>query len=59
VHFWQFIIGLLEYTPDLYLDEIKEELWFRFNVGVSLSTLHKELKELEITRKVVCKFSYV
>ncbi|KAH7051377.1 hypothetical protein BKA62DRAFT_780289 [Auriculariales sp. MPI-PUGE-AT-0066] len=51
----QFVIGLLRHTPDLYLDEIKEELWQRHGIGVSLSTLHKELKELELTRKLLSK----
>ncbi|KAH7098207.1 hypothetical protein BKA62DRAFT_581118, partial [Auriculariales sp. MPI-PUGE-AT-0066] len=54
----KFILGLLEHSPDLYLDEIKDELWFRFDIGVSLATLCKELKELEITRKVLSKRAY-
>ncbi|KAH7074323.1 hypothetical protein BKA62DRAFT_628588 [Auriculariales sp. MPI-PUGE-AT-0066] len=54
----QFVIGLLRHTPDLYLDEIKEELWQRHGIGVSLSTLHKELKELELTRKLLSKRAY-
>jgi len=49
----QFLLGLLAHSPDLSLDELKEELWHRHRLSVSLSTLCMTLKELDLPRKQV------
>jgi len=49
----QFLLGLLAHSPDLSLDELKEELWHRHRISVSLSTLCMTLKELDLPRKQV------
>ncbi|EJD36823.1 hypothetical protein AURDEDRAFT_25198, partial [Auricularia subglabra TFB-10046 SS5] len=51
----KFVLGLLEHSPDLYLDEIVEELWYRHGVEIGLSTLYVNLKELGITTKFLSK----
>src|SRR5882672_2128483 len=52
-HF-KFILALLDRDPDIYLDEIAEQLMEQCNVSVSLSTVQRMLKLLGITTKKVC-----
>lgn len=51
--FQQFIIALLEHSPDLYLDEIQEQLDEQHGIHVSLSTISRTLKRIGITSKKV------
>ena len=38
------MLALLEHTPDLYLDEIQEQLQEQHNITVSLKTISRTLK---------------
>lgn len=49
----QFVLGLLERHPDIYLDELAERLMEQKNMEVSLATIHRSLKLLGITSKKV------
>lgn len=49
----QFLIALLERDPDLYLDEISEELESQHGIDVPLSTIWRTLTELGMSRKKV------
>jgi hypothetical protein len=54
---FQHMLGLLEHSPDLYLDEIQEEMWVKHAIDVSLSTVCHTLKRLGITSKKVIALS--
>ncbi|EDR13075.1 uncharacterized protein LACBIDRAFT_308513 [Laccaria bicolor S238N-H82] len=45
------MLGLLERCPDMYLDEIQEQLEEQNNVIVSLATIYRSLRRLGITSK--------
>lgn len=47
------MMALIEHTPDIYLDEIQEQLGVLHNVDVSISTIWRTLKRLGITSKSV------
>jgi transposase len=47
------MLGLLEHSPDLYLDEIQEQLLVQHEIDVSLSTIWRTLKRLGIGSKSV------
>lgn len=49
----QFMLALLEHSPDIYLDELQEQLEEQHNLKVSISTLSNTLKRLGITSKKV------
>jgi transposase len=49
----QFLLALLEHSPDIYLDEIQEQLEEQLNIDVSISTVSRTLKRLGITSKKV------
>jgi transposase len=51
--FSKFILGLLEHSPDLYLDEIQEQLFSQHDVDVSLATIWRTLKRLGMSSKSV------
>jgi transposase len=51
--FLQYILGLLEEKPDMYLDEIALDISETLGVSVSLSTIHRSLQLLGLTRKKV------
>ncbi|KAH7065995.1 hypothetical protein BKA62DRAFT_592101, partial [Auriculariales sp. MPI-PUGE-AT-0066] len=51
----EFIIGLVSHSPELFLEEVKCELWDRHRVSVSLSTLYRTMKELDLTFKGLSK----
>jgi transposase len=45
------MLGLLEHSPDIYLDEIQEELFAQHNIDISLSTICRTLKRLGMSSK--------
>jgi hypothetical protein len=47
------MLALLEHSPDLYLDEIQEQLIDQHDMDISLSTLWRTLKRLGISSKSV------
>ena len=40
------MIALLEHSPDLYLDEIQEQLFEMHDIDISLATITRTLKRL-------------
>ena len=42
----QFMLALLEHSPDIYLDEIQEQLQEQHNVTVSLASISRTLHRL-------------
>jgi transposase len=55
--FSQMMLALLEHSPDLYLDEIQEQLLAQHDVDISLSTVCRTLRRLGISSKKVTEFS--
>ncbi|KAH7098748.1 hypothetical protein BKA62DRAFT_587178, partial [Auriculariales sp. MPI-PUGE-AT-0066] len=51
----EFIRGIVAHTPDMFLEEIKCELWDRHRISVSLSTLYRSMKELDLPLKGLSK----
>ena len=51
------MLALLEHSPDIYLDELQEQLEEQHNIKVSISTLSNTLKRLGITSKKVSPVS--
>lgn len=49
----QFLVGLVDRHPDMYLDEIVEQLAAQRNITVSLATVHRALELLGFTSKKV------
>jgi arginine repressor len=49
------MLSLLEHTPDLYLDEIQEQLADVHELEVSLATISRTLKRLGLNSKKVSK----
>ncbi|KAF8135911.1 Homeodomain-like protein, partial [Mycena galopus ATCC 62051] len=47
----KFMLALLEHTPDMYLDEIQEQLYNQHDVDTSLATLSRTLARLGISSK--------
>jgi len=47
------MLALIEWQPDIYLDEITEQLVEQKNISVSLATIQQSLKLLGITTKKV------
>jgi hypothetical protein len=48
------MLSLIEHFPDIYLDEIQEQLRDLHDVDVSLATIYQTLKRLGIGSKKVC-----
>jgi transposase len=48
---FQFMLALIEQTPDIYLDEIQKQLHELHNVNVSLASLYRTLKRLGMSMK--------
>jgi hypothetical protein len=48
------MVALLEHSPDLYLDEIQEQLGDMHGIDVSLATVSWTLKRLGYSNKKVC-----
>jgi hypothetical protein len=55
MHF-QFL-ALISHSPDIYLDEIRDQLYQQHDIDTSLSTIWETLKRLGITLKKVCDAS--
>jgi len=47
------MIALLEHSPDLYLDEIQEQLFEMHDIDISLATITRTLKRLGYSNKKV------
>lgn len=47
----RFMLALLEHTPDLYLDEIQEQLHEQHDISVSLAAISWTLKRLGMSSK--------
>jgi Fe2+ or Zn2+ uptake regulation protein len=47
------MLGLLERSQDMYLDEIQEQLEEQHSVIISLATIYRTLHQLGITSKKV------
>jgi transposase len=50
---FELMLALIEHTPDIYLDEIQEELREQHGLTVSLATIWRTLKRLGISSKKV------
>ncbi len=50
----QFMLALVEHSPDIYLDEIQGQLLELHNIKVSLSSICRTLKWLGMSSKKVC-----
>ena len=50
------MLALIEHTPDIYLDELQEQLFIQHDLDVSLATISRTLHRLGIGSKKV-KFS--
>lgn len=51
----KFLLALLDHSPDLYLDEIQEQLAEQHNLEVSLWTISRTLKRLGMSSKKLSK----
>ncbi|KAH7910153.1 hypothetical protein BJ138DRAFT_974421, partial [Hygrophoropsis aurantiaca] len=49
----EFMLGLLEHSPDLYLDELQDQLFVLHGLDVSLAIIARTLKQLGITSKAI------
>ena len=49
----QLMLALIERSPDIYLDEIQEELYEKNNIDVSLATIWRTLRRLGMSSKCV------
>lgn len=47
------MLALPERSPDIYLDEIQEQMFEQHNITLSLSTISRTLKRLGISSKKV------
>ncbi|KAH7104724.1 hypothetical protein BKA62DRAFT_614472 [Auriculariales sp. MPI-PUGE-AT-0066] len=51
----RFIISCFEHSPDLMLDELKDELWLKYRLAAPLSSLSRTLKEMNMPLKTLSK----
>src|SRR5258708_39499894 len=51
---FQFMLALILHSPDIYLDEIQDQLYKQHDIKISFSTIWETLKRLGITSKKVC-----
>ena len=54
----QYVEGLIEQRPDIYLSEIQDHLFKAFDISISLPTIHRSLKRRGYTRKKVCLHAF-
>ncbi|KAJ7652170.1 hypothetical protein DFH06DRAFT_963748, partial [Mycena polygramma] len=47
----KFMLALLDHTPDMYLDEIQEQLFAQHDIEVSLATISRTLRRLGLSSK--------
>jgi hypothetical protein len=48
------MVALIEHCPNIFLDEIQEQLLIQHNLDVSLATIYCTLKQLGYSSKKVC-----
>ena len=48
------MVALIEHSPDIFLDEIQEQLLIQHDLDISLATIYHTLKRLEYSSKKVC-----
>jgi hypothetical protein len=48
------MVALIEHSPDIFLDEIQEQLLIQHDLDVSLATIYRTLKRLGYSSKKVC-----
>jgi hypothetical protein len=48
------MLTIIERKPDIYLDEIAEELFNLHRIDISLPTVYRTMKEAGLTHKKVC-----
>ena len=53
----QFMLALIDHTPDIYLDEIQEQLYIQHDIDVPLATISRTMKRLGLSSKKVCSQS--
>ncbi|KAJ3861333.1 hypothetical protein EV359DRAFT_47419, partial [Lentinula novae-zelandiae] len=49
------MFGLIEHSPDIYLDEIQDELYYSYDLMLSISTIWRTLRRLGICNKRLSK----
>ncbi|KAJ7438980.1 hypothetical protein FB451DRAFT_976375, partial [Mycena latifolia] len=49
----KFMVALIDHSPDIYLDEIQEQLYNQHEVDTSLATISRTLARLGISAKQV------
>ncbi|KAJ3928486.1 MAG: hypothetical protein NXY57DRAFT_872295, partial [Lentinula lateritia] len=49
------MLGLIEHSPDIYLDEIQDELYYAHGLQLSTSTIWRTLRRLGIWNKQLSK----
>ncbi|KAJ7659630.1 hypothetical protein DFH06DRAFT_954656, partial [Mycena polygramma] len=47
----KFMLALIDHTPDIYLDEIQEQLYLQHDIDVSLATILRTMKQLGLSSK--------
>jgi transposase len=47
------MLALIEHSPDIYLDEIQEQLLDQHNIKISLDSISRTLKRLGLSSKKV------
>jgi transposase len=47
------MLGLIEHSPDIYLDEIQDQLLAQHDLDISLAAIWRTLKRLGISSKKV------
>ncbi|KAK7001075.1 hypothetical protein R3P38DRAFT_2415535, partial [Favolaschia claudopus] len=45
----QFLLALIDHTPDIYLDEIQEQLFIQHDLRVSMATISRTMKRLGLS----------
>ena len=51
------MLSIIERTPDIYLDEIVQELYNLHHIVVSIPTVYRTMKEEGLEHKKVCLIS--
>ncbi|KAH9012103.1 hypothetical protein EDB84DRAFT_1278781, partial [Lactarius hengduanensis] len=55
----QFMLALIEHSPDIYLDEIQELLQELHGIKISVSSIWRTLKRLGMSAKKVCSILHL
>src|ERR1700683_2489058 len=51
------MLGLLDHSPDMFLDEIQDQLFHQHGIDISLATISRTLKRLGISSKKVRNYA--